>query len=167
MNLKTVSLPTVENAGVIAIEISENVKPELNAQEQSFFVAGFQECIKYLKKSKELMNVITDFEELPYPIELVKEVAKIRFQNITNTLNETIIICNLIRGLIELNDSYVLSNDSIEIYEKIIDYNIETKLNLIDFKKYKDNIKNTPELNLIDMKSWYCSRDVYNIMNHA
>lgn len=37
-------LPTVEEAGNIAVGISEN----LPAQEQAFFVAGFQECIKYL-----------------------------------------------------------------------------------------------------------------------
>jgi len=43
------SLPTVENAGITAVEISEGVKPELTAQEQAFFVAGFQECVKYLE----------------------------------------------------------------------------------------------------------------------
>jgi len=40
------SLPTVEEAGVIAVGMSEH----LTAQEQSFFIAGFQECIKYLAK---------------------------------------------------------------------------------------------------------------------
>lgn len=44
-----VSLPTVENAGIIAVEISENIKPKLTAQEQAFFIAGFQENIKYLE----------------------------------------------------------------------------------------------------------------------
>ena len=38
------SLPTVEEAGTIAVEISE----PLDAREQAFFVAGFQEAIKYL-----------------------------------------------------------------------------------------------------------------------
>lgn len=46
----TVSLPTVEEAGVIAVSTSENVNPKLTAQEQSFFIAGFQECIKYLEQ---------------------------------------------------------------------------------------------------------------------
>lgn len=38
---------TVEEAGVIAVGISEKANPELTAQEQSFFIAGFQECVKY------------------------------------------------------------------------------------------------------------------------
>ena len=37
-------LPTIEEAGVLAIKLSET----LSAQEQAFFVAGFQECLKYL-----------------------------------------------------------------------------------------------------------------------
>lgn len=37
-------LPTVEEAGVIAVKMSEH----LIAREQSFFIAGFQECIKHL-----------------------------------------------------------------------------------------------------------------------
>lgn len=41
-------LPSVEEAGVIAVDISDKVKPKLTAQEQAFFTAGFQECIKYL-----------------------------------------------------------------------------------------------------------------------
>lgn len=41
-------LPSVEDAGTIAISISERIKPELNSKEQVLFIAGFQECIKYL-----------------------------------------------------------------------------------------------------------------------
>ena len=44
----SVSLPSVENAGIIAVEISE-INNEMTAQEQAFFIAGFQECIKYLE----------------------------------------------------------------------------------------------------------------------
>lgn len=43
-----VSLPTVDNAGIIAVKISE-INDEMSAQEQALFVAGFQECIKYLE----------------------------------------------------------------------------------------------------------------------
>jgi len=43
-----VSLPTVENAGVIAVGIAE-INNEMIAQEQAFFIAGFQECVKYLE----------------------------------------------------------------------------------------------------------------------
>lgn len=42
-------LPSIDDAGAIAVAISEIINPELNSKEQSFFVAGFQECIKYLK----------------------------------------------------------------------------------------------------------------------
>jgi hypothetical protein len=44
----SVSLPSVENSGIIAVEISE-INNEMTAQEQSFFIAGFQECVKYLE----------------------------------------------------------------------------------------------------------------------
>ena len=40
--------PTIDEAGVIAVQILENVTPELTAQEQAFFVAGFKECLKWL-----------------------------------------------------------------------------------------------------------------------
>lgn len=43
------SLPSVYDAGVIAAKISENIEAKLTDQEQAFFIAGFQECIKYLK----------------------------------------------------------------------------------------------------------------------
>ena len=41
---------TIEKAGVIAVELSEAIVPTLTAQEQSFFVAGFQECVKYINQ---------------------------------------------------------------------------------------------------------------------
>ncbi len=43
----SVSLPTEDDVGIIAIAISE-INNEMTAQEQAFFVAGFTECIKYL-----------------------------------------------------------------------------------------------------------------------
>ena len=43
-------LPTIEEAGITAVSLSEH----LDAKEQAFFIAGFQECVKYLnKKGKE------------------------------------------------------------------------------------------------------------------
>ena len=44
----SVSLPSIDNAGIIAVEISE-INNEMSAQEQASFVAGFQECVKYLE----------------------------------------------------------------------------------------------------------------------
>lgn len=41
--------PSVDEAGVIALKVLENVTPKLNTQEQALFISGFQECIKYLK----------------------------------------------------------------------------------------------------------------------
>ena len=40
---------SIEEAGVIAVNMSEH----LDAKEQAFFVAGFQEAIKYLDQNKE------------------------------------------------------------------------------------------------------------------
>jgi hypothetical protein len=42
------SLPSVDEAGAMAVKISEMVEPPLTAQEQSFFIAGFCECVKWL-----------------------------------------------------------------------------------------------------------------------
>ena len=42
-------IPNIDDAGVIAVKISEMVEPPLTAQEQAFFIAGFQECIKWLR----------------------------------------------------------------------------------------------------------------------
>ena len=47
-------LPTVEEAGAIAVEISENLPDKLDAKEQAFFIAGFQEAIKYLTPNKDI-----------------------------------------------------------------------------------------------------------------
>jgi len=41
-------LPTVDDAGVIAVNVASNVRPKLIAREEAMFIAGFQECVKYL-----------------------------------------------------------------------------------------------------------------------
>ena len=41
-------LPSVDDAGVIAVNVASNVRPKLTAQEEAMFIAGFQECVKYL-----------------------------------------------------------------------------------------------------------------------
>ena len=43
-----ISLPSVDDAGIIAVEIAD-INNEMTAQEQAFFIAGFSECIKYLE----------------------------------------------------------------------------------------------------------------------
>lgn len=42
------SLPSVDEAGVMAVKVSEMVEPPLTAQEQAFFIVGFCECVKWL-----------------------------------------------------------------------------------------------------------------------
>ena len=42
-------MPSDEEAGVIAVKISETVDPSLSPSEQAYFIAGFQECNKYLR----------------------------------------------------------------------------------------------------------------------
>lgn len=44
-----IEIPNVEEAGVIAVKMSENLK----AQEQAMFIAGFQEYIKYITNKGE------------------------------------------------------------------------------------------------------------------
>ena len=44
-------LPSVDEAGAAAVKILDNVNPALTAKEQAMFVAGFQECIKWLSSN--------------------------------------------------------------------------------------------------------------------
>jgi len=46
-------LPSVDDAGVIAVNVASNVRPKLTAQEEAMFIAGFQECVKYLSMQGE------------------------------------------------------------------------------------------------------------------
>lgn len=43
---------TIEEAGIIAVAISEMVYPQLTSSEQAMFIAGFQECVKYMNKEE-------------------------------------------------------------------------------------------------------------------
>lgn len=47
---------TVDEAGVVAVKICEVVEPKLTAQEETFFIAGFQECLKWLQSNKKLKS---------------------------------------------------------------------------------------------------------------
>lgn len=42
-------LPSIDDAGVIAANVASNVKPKLTAKEEAFMIAGFTECVKYLR----------------------------------------------------------------------------------------------------------------------
>ena len=42
------SLPSVDEAGIIAVKICEIVEPKLTARDQALFIAGFCECVKWL-----------------------------------------------------------------------------------------------------------------------
>ena len=120
------------------------------------------------------MEVIRSLENLPYHISLVKEVASIRFGedcNNTLTLNEAILMCDLIRGMCEASNHYVLMEDSIEIFTAITTYEISTfNESIEEFTERKSNIAsmnrrgviNTP---LSDMESWYCNEAMGRIFN--
>lgn len=43
---------SIEEAGIIALKMVEDKVDPLTAQEQSFFIAGFQECIKWMNMEK-------------------------------------------------------------------------------------------------------------------
>lgn len=51
-----VMLPSVHDAGVIAVNVASNVRPKLTAQKEAFFIAGFQECVKYLFQQERMAN---------------------------------------------------------------------------------------------------------------
>lgn len=43
-----VMLPSISDIGAIAVNVASNVDPKLTIQEETMFVAGFIECVKYL-----------------------------------------------------------------------------------------------------------------------
>lgn len=51
--LKNIILPNIDEAGVVALNVASNVRPKLTAQEEAMFVAGFQECVKYLSMQED------------------------------------------------------------------------------------------------------------------
>lgn len=40
--------PSIDNAAIAAVKISEKIKPSLTEKEQAIFISGFQECIKWI-----------------------------------------------------------------------------------------------------------------------
>ena len=46
--LKELQESMTDEAGVMAVKISETLEDKLTAQEQAFFIAGFCECVKWL-----------------------------------------------------------------------------------------------------------------------
>lgn len=72
-------LPSVDDAGVIAVNVASNVRPKLTVQEEAMFIAGFQECVKYLSmqgkaiSTKHLLSAVTSIEQ-------IEEVARQYFE---------------------------------------------------------------------------------------
>jgi hypothetical protein len=48
-NIDAITSPTIDDSGVVAVDIASKIQPKLTEQEEAIFIAGFQECIKYLK----------------------------------------------------------------------------------------------------------------------
>ena len=46
-------LPSDDEAGTMAASIASKSKPNLTAQEEAFFVAGFIECVKWMRYLRE------------------------------------------------------------------------------------------------------------------
>lgn len=48
-----VGIKEIDNheAGSIAVKISEMAQPPLTGQDQAFFIAGFQECVKWMSSN--------------------------------------------------------------------------------------------------------------------
>ena len=57
-------MPGDDDAGVIAVNVASNVIPKLTTQEEAFFIAGFQECVKYLRASPLLASKDARIREL-------------------------------------------------------------------------------------------------------
>jgi len=73
----------IEMGGVIAVRICENVIPKLTAQEQALFVAGFQECLKWLKSIKR-NNIKT---KLPMNFTIYKKAIMLTYAEFCKWFN--------------------------------------------------------------------------------
>ena len=81
-------LPGDEESGVIAVNVASNVKPKLTENEEAFFIAGFQECIKYLRTSPLLASKDARIRELEEANKLAEiKIAELIELNLTPTKN--------------------------------------------------------------------------------
>jgi len=55
-NIVHVVFPDIDDANIIALQVANNINSRFTAQEEANFVAGFVDCIKYLKNSKIKMK---------------------------------------------------------------------------------------------------------------
>ena len=126
--LKEVKI-TVAEAEIIAVGISEH----LDAQEQSFFIAGFQECIKYLneQKSNRIMSekdLIKSFRKLKVKVKgkefmqvdeknmmdiSARECAKIAHAYADEQLKKNLPSCDEIVKLVNDNSKVTTDRDAI------------------------------------------------------
>ena len=49
-SLIPIELPSDEDAGVTALKIVETLKDKHTAEQEAFYLAGFQTCVKWLKE---------------------------------------------------------------------------------------------------------------------
>ena len=70
-------LPSDDDAGVIAANVASNVRHKLTTQEEAFFIAGFQECVKYLRTSPLLASKDARIRELEDQLKLAHKLLKI------------------------------------------------------------------------------------------
>jgi hypothetical protein len=101
------SLPSVDESGVIAVTISDSIN--LSNQEQAFFVAGFQECVKWLGNNSETKKEFRD--------ELTSLINRHSIENGSNTPD--FILCDYLTKCLETFDDIVSQR------EKWYDRNIE------------------------------------------
>ena len=64
-----------DDAGVIAVNVASNVRPKLTTQEEAFFIAGFQECVKYLRTSPLLASKDARIRELEEALKVSEEIV--------------------------------------------------------------------------------------------
>ena len=103
-------LPNDEESGVIAVNVASNVKPKLTENEEAFFIAGFQECIKYLRISPLLASRDARIREL----EEEEKVYEIDFAgNVKCRIN----VCN---GQLKIEGAINGYGDGISLDEIII-----------------------------------------------
>lgn len=88
-------LPSVDESGVIAVTLSDNIN--LSAQEQAFFVAGFQECVKWLGYKLETKKEFRD--------ELTSLINRHSMENGSNTPD--FILCDYLTKCLENFDNIV------------------------------------------------------------
>ena len=118
-NIKeSVELPSVDEAGVMALNILESVEPKLNSPQEAFFISGFCECVKLLKSKLSASQNTVNKESVDEKLEL-----SIRTKlDYLESISEFTVSTDTVRAWIDLAKEDLLSASQNTVSNSAIDF---------------------------------------------